>query len=111
RSGGGEEENPPRRLHPPPPTPPPQRRHQQFHLLAEPPHHLVALGGVVFQRRLPRPLRDRRHARQRRVDHLAQNLDHARAAHRVAEPPAAHAVRLAEGVRRHALLQHARLGP
>ena len=82
---------------------------EQLDLLAELLHHLVALGRVVLQRRRAGQLHDRRRARQRRVDHLADRVGDLGASDREAEPPAAHAVRLAEGVGGDALLDHAGL--
>ena len=54
-------------------------------LLLELFHRIIALGGIVAQCRGAGKLRDRCDARERRVDHLADRVDDARAADRIAE--------------------------
>ena len=53
------------------------------------------------------PLGDRRDAGERGVDHLADHVRQPRTGDRVADAPAAHAVRFAEGVSRHHLVKDA----
>ncbi len=54
-------------------------------------------------------LHERRRAGERGVDHLADRVGDLRGGDGEAQPPAAHAVRLAERVGRHALIEHAGL--
>ena len=70
------------------------------------PHGVIGLAGREFKRRLARPLSHRRHARNRRVNHLADDFDEARGRHGIPQPPAAHAVRFAKSVDGDHLIQH-----
>src|SRR5947199_4776145 len=73
-------------------------------------HRINTLTGRLFERCLTSPLSYRSHARDGRIDHLAEGFNEARAGYRIAQPPAAHAVRFAEGIGGHDLIHHARLG-
>ena len=73
-------------------------------------HDLVALGGVMLQSCLSRKLDEGSYAGQRGVDHLTKDVGQLGAGDRVTKSPAAHAVRLAEGVGGDDLVHEARLG-
>src|SRR5438128_982 len=66
-------------------------------------------GSAQLKRRMPSQLHDWRNTREGRVRHLAEDVDHVRIADRIAQAPAAHTVRLAEGIRGNDLIQHSGL--
>src|SRR6266849_4278771 len=69
-------------------------------------HRIITLTGRLLERCLTSPLSYRSHARDGRVDHLADDFNEARTSYRVAQPPTAHAVRFAERIGSHDLIQH-----
>src|SRR5207253_10384455 len=73
-------------------------------------HGLVAFDRVVDEGGLAGKLYQGRNAGESGIDHLADRIDDRLAADRVAEPPPAHAVGLAERETRHTLFEHAWLG-
>src|SRR6266481_6722191 len=69
-------------------------------------HRVITLTGRLFERCLTSPLSYRSHARDGSVDHLADDIDETRTRNSISQPPTAHAVRFAERIGSHDLIQH-----